>query len=146
MWGEQLEFRTFERRDLNDVIGLCKAERWESYVVDPERTYRALSAPGVITVVAVEKGKVLGFAQSLTDGAIRAYLANMVVLTRPVNVDRASDDDSFKRSSLARRRFTSIFSPPTVPMHSMKSFRTIGFPAIGCTQSRTFSISKPPTT
>jgi len=81
VWGEQLEFRTFERRDLNDVIGLCKAERWESYVVDPERTYRALSAPGVITVVAVEKGKVLGFAQSLTDGAIRAYLANMVVLT-----------------------------------------------------------------
>jgi predicted N-acetyltransferase YhbS len=73
-----MELRTFERQDLDDIIGICKAEGWESYY-DPARTFRALSATGVITVVAVENQAVIGFAQVLTDGAIRAYLANMAV-------------------------------------------------------------------
>ena len=74
-----MEFRTFERDHLDGVIRLCRTEGWESYFADPERTFQALSAPGVITIVAVENNGVLGFAQVLTDGAIRAYLANMVV-------------------------------------------------------------------
>jgi len=73
-----MKFRSFERRDLDGIIRICKAERWESYY-DPERTLRALSAAGVVTVVAVEDDRVVGFAQVLTDGAIRAYLANMAV-------------------------------------------------------------------
>jgi len=74
-----MEIRAFERRDLDQTIRLCRAEGWESYCADPERTYRALSASNVICLVAVENEKVCGFAQCLTDGAIRAYLANMVV-------------------------------------------------------------------
>jgi GNAT superfamily N-acetyltransferase len=74
-----MEIRAFERCDLQQVIRLCEAEGWESYSADPERTYRALSASNVICLVATENDKVLGFAQCLTDGAIRAYLANMVV-------------------------------------------------------------------
>jgi ribosomal protein S18 acetylase RimI-like enzyme len=73
-----MEFRSFERCDLDGVIHLCKAEGWESYY-NPDRTFRALNAAGVVTVVAVENDRVLGFAQVLTDGAIRAYLANMAV-------------------------------------------------------------------
>jgi predicted N-acetyltransferase YhbS len=74
-----MEYRGFERRDLTQVIGLCQVEGWESYVADPERTYRALTAANVICLVATEGEAVVGFAQCLTDGAIRAYLANMVV-------------------------------------------------------------------
>ena len=75
-----MEFRTFERQHLDGVIRICKAEGRESYY-DPERTFRALSGAGVITVVAIETQTVLGFAQVLTDGAIRAYLANMAVVS-----------------------------------------------------------------
>jgi len=96
-----MDFRTYERRDLNDVIGLCEAERWESYVADPERTHRALSAPGVITVVAAKEGRAIGFAQLLTDGAIRAYLANMVVATseRGSGIGRRLIQEVFARSN-----------------------------------------------
>jgi len=74
-----MEIRAFERRDLTQVIRLCEAEGWESYCADAERTYRALSATNVICLVAAEDDRVIGFAQCLSDGAIRAYLANMVV-------------------------------------------------------------------
>ena len=69
-----IEIRRFRSEDLDAVVGLCSAEGWDAYVTDPERTCHALSAAGVITVVAVEDGNVWGFAQLLTDGAIRAYL------------------------------------------------------------------------
>jgi len=52
----------------------------------------------VITVVAIEDGKVLGFAQLLTDSAIRAYLANMVV------------DSSRRRSGIGRRLVEEVFA------------------------------------
>jgi len=98
-----MEFRTFERRDLSDVIRLCEAEGWESYVADPERTYCALSAPGVVTVVAAEEGGVVGFAQLLTDGAIRAYLANMAVAAgkRRSGIGRRLIQEALSRSNLA---------------------------------------------
>lgn len=41
---------------------------------DAERAVRALTAPGVVTVVAVAGEEVVGFAQVLTDGEIQAYL------------------------------------------------------------------------
>ena len=74
-----MEFRTFDKRDLDSIVRICNAEGWESYY-DPERTFRALDGAGVVTVVAIENQEVLGFAQVLTDGAIRAYLANMAVV------------------------------------------------------------------
>jgi ribosomal protein S18 acetylase RimI-like enzyme len=75
-----MEIRAFERRDLQQVIRLCEAEGWESYCADAERTFRALSATNVICLVVAEGDQVIGFAQCLTDGAIRAYLANMAVV------------------------------------------------------------------
>lgn len=74
-----MEYVPFERQHLDGVIRLCEAEGWQSYLADPERTFSALSSPGVVTVVAVDEGQVVGFAQVLTDGAIRAYLADLAV-------------------------------------------------------------------
>lgn len=93
-----MEFRSFERQDLEGVIGICKAEGWESYY-DPERTFRALTGAGVVTIVAIENSAVLGFAQVLTDGAIRAYLANMGVVAERRNqgIGRQLIKESFAR-------------------------------------------------
>lgn len=66
-----------EHRD--GVVALCAAEGWPSFPEDPERAHRALTAPGVTTVVAVEDGAVAGFAQLLSDGEIQAYLALLAV-------------------------------------------------------------------
>jgi ribosomal protein S18 acetylase RimI-like enzyme len=74
-----IEIRHFRSEDLDAVVELCRAEGWDSYAADPERTCHALSVAGVVSVVAVEDGIVWSFAQLLTYGAIRAYLANIVV-------------------------------------------------------------------
>jgi ribosomal protein S18 acetylase RimI-like enzyme len=76
------EVRRFLSADLDGVIELCRAEGWESYLADRDRTLRALTAPGVVTIVAIREQEVCGFAQMLGDGAIRAYLANIAVAAR----------------------------------------------------------------
>lgn len=95
--------RRFHAGDLDAVIGLCKAEGWNSLVADPERACRALNAKGVITVVAVEDGNVCGFAQLPTDGAIRAYLANIVVAStkRGAGIGRRLVEELFLRAKPA---------------------------------------------
>lgn len=73
------EVRRYRPADLGAVLALCGAEGWPSLPADPERATRALTAPGVTTVVAVDKDGVIGFAQLLSDGEIQAFLANLVV-------------------------------------------------------------------
>ena len=94
-----IDIRHFRSEDLDAVVELCRAEGWNSYVADPERTCQALSAAGVTTLVAVEDGTVLGFAQLLTDGAIRAYLANIVVAAskRNAGIGRRLIEESFRQ-------------------------------------------------
>ena len=43
---------------------------------------RILTAPGVTTVVAVNEGEVVGFAQLLSDGELQAFLASIAVDAR----------------------------------------------------------------
>ncbi len=46
---------------------LFAAERWQTYTDDLERTYRAQTAPGATTLVAIDKGVVAGrYSSSLT--------------------------------------------------------------------------------
>jgi len=71
--------RRFEPHDLDGVIALCAAEGWPSFPEDPARALRALTAPGVTTVVADEAGRVVGFAQLLSDGEIQAHLSLVAV-------------------------------------------------------------------
>jgi hypothetical protein len=55
-----IEIRHFRSEDLDAVVELCRAEGWDSYAADPERTCHALSVAGVVSVVAVEDGIVWG--------------------------------------------------------------------------------------
>jgi GNAT superfamily N-acetyltransferase len=61
------------------VIALFAAELWPSYTRDPERTCRALRAPGCTSLVALEGGAVLGIVQVQSDGLIQAHLSTLVV-------------------------------------------------------------------
>lgn len=73
------EVRRFRTGDLDGVIALCAAEGWPSFPEDPARALRALTAPGVTTVVADEDRRVVGFAQLLSDGEIQAHLSLIAV-------------------------------------------------------------------
>ncbi|HEY1752875.1 MAG TPA: GNAT family N-acetyltransferase [Caulobacteraceae bacterium] len=73
------EVRRFRPEDLDGVIGLCAAEGWPSFPEDPARALRALTAPGVTTVVAADGEVVAGFAQLLSDGEIQAHLSLIAV-------------------------------------------------------------------
>jgi ribosomal protein S18 acetylase RimI-like enzyme len=73
------EVRRFRPDDLESVIALCAAEGWPSFPEDPARALRALTAPGVTTVVGEAAGRVVGFAQLLSDGEIQAHLSLIAV-------------------------------------------------------------------
>lgn len=74
-----MQVQPFAHEHLSGVLRLCVAEGWPSFPADPERAQRILTAPGVTTVVAVEGGEVVGFAELFSDGELQAYLANLTV-------------------------------------------------------------------
>ena len=86
-----MEVRAFRPDDLDGVIALCVAEGWPSLPEDSARALRALTAPGVTTVVADDGGTIAGFAQLLSDGEIQAHLSLIAVA------------DSHRRRGLARQ-------------------------------------------
>ncbi len=87
---------------LSGVLCLCRAEGWSSYADHPDRTVRALTAPGVLCLVALDGGgdggdcragvqrgasgqtlrQVVGAIQAQTDGVIQAHLSLLVVARR----------------------------------------------------------------
>jgi GNAT superfamily N-acetyltransferase len=73
------EILTFAPQHLDGVIDLCVRQDWATLVADPARTLRAFSAPGAVSLVAVEEEEAVGFAQALTDGHIQAYLCRLLV-------------------------------------------------------------------
>jgi len=61
------------------VMELFAGERW-SYADDEQRTWRALTAPGTLSLVALSSEEtVVGIAQVLSDGEVQAFLAVLVV-------------------------------------------------------------------
>jgi predicted N-acetyltransferase YhbS len=73
------EVVSLEREHLPGVIELFSGERW-SYADDEQRTWRALTAPGTLSVVALSSEQtVIGIAQVLSDGEVQAFLAVLVV-------------------------------------------------------------------
>lgn len=74
-----VQYVAFGPEHLDAVVGLCVEEGWPSLPEDSARAERALTAPGVFTVVAVDDGEVVGFATMLSDGEIQAYLSLLVV-------------------------------------------------------------------
>lgn len=72
----------FDDGDLEGVLALCESEQWPTFPEDPARALRALTAPGVTTMVARDGEGLVGFAQLLSDGEIQAYLAAVVISQR----------------------------------------------------------------
>jgi ribosomal protein S18 acetylase RimI-like enzyme len=71
--------RSFTRARTPGVIDLLAAEGWDTYTVDPERTARALAAPGCTTVLALDGARVVGLVQLQSDCEIQAHLSALLV-------------------------------------------------------------------
>ena len=67
------------RAHLAGLIELVAAEGWAEYTRDPERTYRALTAPGVTTLVAIAGERVIGVIRLQSDGVIQAHVSMLLV-------------------------------------------------------------------
>ena len=69
----------FARTHLDELIALVAAEGWTEYADDGQRTYRALTAPGVTTLVAIANGRVAGAIQLQSDGLIQAHVSMLLI-------------------------------------------------------------------
>lgn len=74
-----MQIRRYLGADLPGVIRLCQVEGWPSFAEDAARAHRALTAPGVVTVVAIDGEALIGFAQLQSDGEIQAHLSVIAV-------------------------------------------------------------------
>jgi ribosomal protein S18 acetylase RimI-like enzyme len=122
-----MDYRRYRPSDLPGVLRLCEQEQWPSFPEDPARADRALTAPGVTTMVAVEDGRVAGFAQLQSDGEIQAHLSLIAV------------DADFRRRGVARElivlalreagglRIDLVTEDAAAFYESMPHFRTPGF-------------------
>jgi ribosomal protein S18 acetylase RimI-like enzyme len=68
-------------RHLSGVTGILASLEWDNFGYDPDLTRKALTAPGVTTIVAAagEAGEVVGFAQVFADGVFQAHLGLLAV-------------------------------------------------------------------
>jgi len=66
---------------LSGVVGILASLEWDNFRHDPEFTRRSLTAPGVTTIIAVDRdtGGVVGFAQTFGDGVFQAHLGLLAV-------------------------------------------------------------------
>jgi ribosomal protein S18 acetylase RimI-like enzyme len=69
----------FARAHLEGLVEIVAAEGWTEYTDDVERTYRALTAPGSTTLVAIVDGKVAGAIQVQSDGVIQAHVSMLLI-------------------------------------------------------------------
>ena len=69
----------YTRLHLDGLIALVAAAGWTEYTEDAERTHRALSAPGVTTLLALADGRVAGAIQVQSDGVIQAHVSMLLL-------------------------------------------------------------------
>ena len=70
---------SFAQAHLDGLIALVAAEGWTEYTDDVQRTYRALTAPGVTTLVAIVDRRVVGAIQVQSDGLIQAHVSMLLI-------------------------------------------------------------------
>jgi len=92
-------YATFDAANVEAVMCLCAAEGWPSFASDAARALKALTAPGVVAVLALEANQVIGFAQALTDGVVTIYLCDIVVdaAHRGRGIGRCLVEEVFRR-------------------------------------------------
>ena len=74
-----LSIEPFAHAHLDGLIALVAAEGWTEYAEHPERTFRALSAPGVTTLVALGDGRIAGAIQVQSDGVMQAHVSMLLI-------------------------------------------------------------------
>lgn len=99
-----MEIVPYERDHLEALLALADGIAFSSLVADPERAHRSLSGPGSVTLVAVEDGGPLGFAHAITDGALQAYLCQLLVspAAQKRGIGRALTEATLTRSGAIR--------------------------------------------
>lgn len=70
---------SFTAEHLERLVALVAAEGWATYAEDPARTLRALTAPGVTTLVATAGERLLGVIQVQSDGVIQAHVSLLLI-------------------------------------------------------------------
>jgi ribosomal protein S18 acetylase RimI-like enzyme len=75
----ETSIQRFAQAHLDGLIALVGAEGWTEYTDDVERTYRALTAPGVTTLVAIGGRRVVGAIQVQSDGLIQAHVSMLLI-------------------------------------------------------------------
>jgi ribosomal protein S18 acetylase RimI-like enzyme len=120
--------RPFAAGDLNGVLALCVAEGWPSFPDDPARALRALTAPGVTTIVAAEAEAVIGFAQLVSDGEIQAHLSLIAVAKshRRQGLALAMLQEGLRRAGGIRIDLVTDSAPDfyaALPHHRLEGFR-----------------------
>jgi len=75
----ELSVEPFAKAHLDGLVALVLAQGWSEYAVDVDRTSRALSAPGITILVAIDDGRVVGAIQVQSDGVIQAHVSMLLV-------------------------------------------------------------------
>ena len=75
----EVSIERFTQAHLDGLIALVAAEGWTEYTDDVERTHRALTAPGVTTLVAIAGGHLVGAIQVQSDGVIQAHVSMLLI-------------------------------------------------------------------
>ena len=93
----------FRPADAEAVSALCIAEGWELWD-DPQRVARALTAPGVTSLVALRGEHVVGAIQVLADGDINWIIGTFVVAVseRRQGIGTALVSEAFSRTNAKR--------------------------------------------
>src|SRR4051812_16854824 len=99
-----MEIVRYRRRHLEAILAIADGIAFSTLVEDPERAHRVLTSPGAVSLVALEDGDPIGFAHSMTDGAIQCYLCRLVVdpAAQRRGVGRALVEESLARSGAIR--------------------------------------------
>jgi ribosomal protein S18 acetylase RimI-like enzyme len=75
----EISIEPFTQAHLDGLLALVAAEGWTEYADDVERTHRALTAPGVTTLVAIAGGHLVGAIQVQSDGLIQAHVSMLLI-------------------------------------------------------------------
>jgi ribosomal protein S18 acetylase RimI-like enzyme len=139
-----MEIFPYEPHHLDAVLTLCRAEGWTTLSANRDRAARALGAPGVTALVALEgdapAGRLLGFSQAVGDGAITAYLCMLLVAAdaRGRGVGRALAERTLRDSGALRLDVLSSADAVSLyerfPHNAMPGFRL--YPDGGLTPGR----------
>jgi ribosomal protein S18 acetylase RimI-like enzyme len=73
-----MEYRPVRIADLDAVRGFLAENGWEKRVADRER-FRRMIENANRTVVAIDNGRIVGFARALCDDASNGYIGTVVV-------------------------------------------------------------------